>query len=110
MTKRAKSARRGRPRVRANVAGHAARRPPLQNAAQAAIDTETSQQAQPNAMDVETDQAVAAERARCAALRQAFLDDPGFALDAFARGLEVTAAKAEYCDVLRKRLAQRSEP
>ena len=40
------------------------------------------------------------------ALRDAFADDPEYAMQAFDRGLTVEAAKAEYSDVLRGRLAE----
>lgn len=40
------------------------------------------------------------------ALREAFPGDPEFALSAIERGLTLIAARAEYCDVLKARLAE----
>lgn len=48
---------------------------------------------------------LAADRKRLSALRAEFPDDPGFALAQYEKGSDVTQAKAEYCDVLKEKLA-----
>jgi signal peptide peptidase SppA len=50
-----------------------------------------------------------ADQQRLFQLKEAFPDDPGFALEQFAAGHNVTEAKAEYCDVLKKRLADKEK-
>jgi signal peptide peptidase SppA len=55
------------------------------------------------------DEAKDAERNRMAELAEAFADDPQFAIEAFNRGLSVTEARSEYCDVLRDKLKDKAK-
>jgi len=51
--------------------------------------------------------AKSAETERMKAMNEAFADDPRYAIEAFAEGKTVEQAKADYCDILRERLAKK---
>lgn len=51
----------------------------------------------------------AAENTRMKAMSEAFADDPEFAIKSFTAGKTVEQAKADYCDVLREKLAKKQE-
>jgi ClpP class serine protease len=54
-------------------------------------------------------EAAEAEMARMKALREAFPDDPQFAMEQFEKGADLLQAKAAYCDILSERTKQLAE-
>ena len=67
------------------------------------IKAEQAEQIEKASTEAASD-AVGEERKRTAAIRDAFADDPEFAIKAVTDGLSVADAKAAYCDVLREKL------
>lgn len=71
------------------------------------MEQKETKQAETPAVDAATIQAE--ERRRLTQLREAFPDDPTFAMEQFAQGATLIEAKAAYSDILQKRMAEQKQ-
>jgi len=72
-------------------------------------ENETAQAEIEKAVTESAAAASAAETERMKAMSEAFADDPEYAIKAFTAGKTLEQAKADYCDVLREKLAKKPE-
>lgn len=73
---------------------------------QKTMELKMEQDAIKAAADAAQKAAIAAETERLAAITAAFPDDPAYALSAYQSGKTAIEAKAEYCDLLKAKLAE----